>query len=48
MVGRHPGQAIWGIWVQRAEAVLPADAVHPLPVGLDPIADALQVVLRFP
>ncbi|EEP75031.1 oxidoreductase [Micromonospora sp. ATCC 39149] len=38
VVGRHPGQAVWGIWGHRAEAVLPADAVHPLPAGLDPIA----------
>ncbi|MGV9212940.1 zinc-dependent alcohol dehydrogenase [Micromonospora sp. RB23] len=35
---RHPGQLVWGIWGHRAEAVLPADAVRPLPVGLDPLA----------
>ncbi|MGK5739873.1 zinc-dependent alcohol dehydrogenase [Micromonospora sp. URMC 103] len=35
---RHPGQVVWGIWGHRAEAVLPADAVQPLPPGLDPLA----------
>ncbi|WP_405095757.1 zinc-binding dehydrogenase [Micromonospora sp. NBC_01412] len=35
---RHPGQTVWGIWGHRAEAVVRADAVHPLPAGLDPLA----------
>ncbi|MGN9811301.1 zinc-binding dehydrogenase [Micromonospora sp. BQ11] len=35
---RQRGQIVWGIWGHRAEAVLPAGAVHPLPVGLDPLA----------
>ncbi|MFI6265910.1 zinc-binding dehydrogenase [Micromonospora sp. NPDC051006] len=35
---RHPGQVVWGIWGHRAEAVLAADAVQPLPPGLDPLA----------
>ncbi|KOX08123.1 MULTISPECIES: zinc-binding dehydrogenase [Micromonospora] len=35
---RHPGQLVWGIWGHRAEAVLAADAVRPLPAGLDPLA----------
>ncbi|WP_229402086.1 zinc-dependent alcohol dehydrogenase [Micromonospora okii] len=35
---RRPGETVWGIWGHRAEAVVPADAVHPLPAGLNPIA----------
>ncbi|PWU55999.1 oxidoreductase, partial [Micromonospora globispora] len=35
---RHPGQVVWGIWGHRAEAVVPAGAVHPLAAGLDPLA----------
>ncbi|MEH1100277.1 zinc-binding dehydrogenase [Micromonospora sp. CPCC 205561] len=35
---RLAGQLVWGIWGHRAEAVVPADAVHPLPAGLDPLA----------
>jgi 2-desacetyl-2-hydroxyethyl bacteriochlorophyllide A dehydrogenase len=35
---RHRGQAVWGIWGHRAEAVVPAGAVNPLPPGLDPLA----------
>ncbi|MEV0158098.1 zinc-binding alcohol dehydrogenase [Micromonospora sp. NPDC050686] len=35
---RHPGQLVWGIWGHRAEAVLAAGAVTPLPPGLDPLA----------
>ncbi|MFF5173391.1 zinc-binding alcohol dehydrogenase [Micromonospora sp. NPDC000089] len=38
VVGRRPGQLVWGIWGHRAEAVLPADAVTPLAPGLDPLA----------
>lgn len=38
VIDRHPGQLVWGIWGHRAEAVLAADAVHPLPPGLDPLA----------
>lgn len=34
---RHPGQIVWGIWGHRAEAVVPAGAVHPLAAGLDPL-----------
>ncbi|MCI4061140.1 zinc-binding alcohol dehydrogenase [Micromonospora sp. R77] len=34
---RHPGQLVWGIWGHRAEAVLPAGAVSPLPAGVDPL-----------
>jgi 2-desacetyl-2-hydroxyethyl bacteriochlorophyllide A dehydrogenase len=35
---RHPGQLVWGIWGHRAEAVLTADAVRPVPPGMDPLA----------
>ncbi|WBB69513.1 zinc-binding dehydrogenase [Micromonospora sp. WMMD812] len=38
VIGRHPGQVVWGIWGHRAEAVVPADAVQPLPPTLDPLA----------
>lgn len=38
VIDRHPGQLVWGIWGHRAEAVLAADAVHPLPPGLGPLA----------
>ncbi|SIR79097.1 zinc-dependent alcohol dehydrogenase [Micromonospora avicenniae] len=38
VVDRQRGQTVWGIWGHRAEAVLPADAVQPLPPGLDPLA----------
>jgi 2-desacetyl-2-hydroxyethyl bacteriochlorophyllide A dehydrogenase len=34
---RRPGQLVWGIWGHRAEAVVPAGAVTPLPPGLDPL-----------
>ncbi|SCF24549.1 zinc-dependent alcohol dehydrogenase [Micromonospora mirobrigensis] len=35
---RHPGQTVWGIWGHRAEAVVPAGAITPLPSGMDPLA----------
>ncbi|MCL7459535.1 zinc-binding alcohol dehydrogenase [Micromonospora echinofusca] len=35
---RRAGQVVWGIWGHRAEAVVPAGAVHPLPPDLDPLA----------
>lgn len=38
VVDRHPGQLVWGIWGHRAEAVLAAEAVWPLPADLDPLA----------
>ncbi|MEK8105961.1 hypothetical protein NKG94_13890 [Micromonospora sp. M12] len=31
VVDRQPGQLVWGIWGHRAEAVLAAEAVRPLP-----------------
>ncbi|MFC7547870.1 zinc-binding alcohol dehydrogenase [Plantactinospora sp. GCM10030261] len=38
VVLRRPGDLVWGMWGHRTEAVLAADAVTPLPPGLNPLA----------
>jgi 2-desacetyl-2-hydroxyethyl bacteriochlorophyllide A dehydrogenase len=36
--GLRRGELVWGIWGHRAQAVRPADALHRLPDGVDPLA----------